>query len=175
MATCHSCSRSALSRAHFSATDETLQMNSPDDDHAHAAARTLYIFACRAKSCSTLQSSKSYVRSINFRNLADFVSNSIKIFRTQMSSPNAFFPHTTASRLLRQQLEAVLSEKSGLGGELVEGKAEPKCWKESNLVCEPEPYEESYLGQSEHILPRGTEADAIGHDRRSESGCYAAS
>lgn len=64
-----------------------------------------------------------------------------------MASPNEFYPHTTESSLLRSTLEAALDQNSGLGGIKKEGSKESKEWKESNLVCEPEPYEESYLGQ----------------------------
>lgn len=64
-----------------------LQVNSPDDTRPHAAARALYLFACRAKDCMGKDSSKA-----------------IKVWRAQMSSPNDFFPHTEETQQRRKEL-----------------------------------------------------------------------
>jgi len=64
-----------------------LQVNSPDDTRPHAAARSLYVFACRSKGCVTKDSKKA-----------------LRVWRTQMESPNEFFPHTEESIAKRKEL-----------------------------------------------------------------------
>ena len=56
-----------------------LLLNSPDDTRPHAAARTMYLFACRTSSCQF----------------------QTKLFRTQNHSPNPFFPHTPQTKANR--------------------------------------------------------------------------
>ncbi|SCV73134.1 BQ2448_7059 [Microbotryum intermedium] len=64
-----------------------LQINSPDDTRAHAAARSLYVYACPRKECSTKD-----------------VGTAMKVFRVQMPSPNEFYPHTKETQKRRQGL-----------------------------------------------------------------------
>lgn len=68
-----------------------LQVNSPDDERPHAAARSLYLFACRTQGC-----------------IAKDAQQALKVWRTQMESPNAFFPHTEATQEERKRLGAEL-------------------------------------------------------------------
>ncbi|GAA6062743.1 hypothetical protein JCM10212_000383 [Sporobolomyces blumeae] len=102
-----------------------LQVNSPDDSRPHAAARSLYVFACRGAKC-----------------LATDAHKAIKVWRTQMASPNEFFPHTEEAVALRKKLESELDAKTALEGSPVNPSAP---WPEWDIAAEPEPYEESYL------------------------------
>ncbi|GAA5963445.1 hypothetical protein JCM21900_004646 [Sporobolomyces salmonicolor] len=102
-----------------------LQVNSPDDARPHAAARSLYVFACRGKDCLSTDASKA-----------------TRVWRTQMPSPNDFFPHTDESTSRRRELEAKLDPTSALSGKPSTSTAP---WPEWDIAAEPEPYEESYL------------------------------
>ncbi|GAA5930610.1 uncharacterized protein JCM15063_002413 [Sporobolomyces koalae] len=120
-----------------------LQVNSPDDTRPHAAARSLYVYACRQKGC-----------------LAKDASKAVKVWRTQMSSPNEFFPHTEETLAKRRELEAALDVKSGLQGTPTTAT---KPWPEWDIAAEPEPYEESYLPDPAAPSPEqaeGEDADA---------------
>lgn len=64
-----------------------LQVNSPDDERPHAAARSLYVFACRTAGC-----------------LAKDTQQAVRVWRTQMESPNAFYPHTEETQAERKRL-----------------------------------------------------------------------
>ncbi|GAA6014555.1 hypothetical protein JCM10207_001643 [Rhodosporidiobolus poonsookiae] len=103
-----------------------LQVNSPDDTRPHAAARSLYVFACRGKDCLSRGGAES----------------SLRVWRTQMESPNAFYPHTEATLALRRELEGKLDAETGL-----RSKPEKRlpAFPEFDIAAEPEPYEESYL------------------------------
>lgn len=69
-----------------------LQVNSPDDSRPHAAARSLYVYACRTAGC-----------------LAKDAQQAIRVWRTQMESPNAFYPHTDETQAERKRLGAFLN------------------------------------------------------------------
>ncbi|GAA5881280.1 hypothetical protein JCM1840_003843 [Sporobolomyces johnsonii] len=105
-----------------------LQVNSPDDARPHAAARSLYVFACRGKDCLSKDASKA-----------------TRVWRTQMPSPNDFFPHTDESTARRRELEAKLDPTSALSGKPSTSTAP---WPEWDIAAEPEPYEESYLPEA---------------------------
>ena len=64
-----------------------LQVNSPDDERPHAAARSLYVFACKTAGC-----------------LAKDAQQALRVWRTQMESPNAFYPHTEQTQAERKRL-----------------------------------------------------------------------
>lgn len=89
-------------------------MNSPDDDRPHAAARTLYLFACQGKDCLIKDSSQSYDSCLSCACTRDSRSLvlRVKIFRTQMPSPNTFYPHTSESIASRVQAGESLSDKA---------------------------------------------------------------
>ena len=72
-----------------------LQVNSPDDERPHAAARSLYLFACRSPGC-----------------IAKDPAQALKVWRTQMESPNAFFPHTDETQTERKRLGASFGPRS---------------------------------------------------------------
>ncbi|GAA5888397.1 hypothetical protein JCM6882_008605 [Rhodosporidiobolus microsporus] len=103
-----------------------LQVNSPDDTRPHAAARSLYVFACRGKNCLSRGG----------------VEKAVRVWRTQMPSPNEFYPHTEETLKLRKELEEKLDPETQLAGK-PEKKVEP--FPEFDVGAEPEPYEESYL------------------------------
>ncbi|GAA5839051.1 hypothetical protein JCM9279_002577 [Rhodotorula babjevae] len=102
-----------------------LQVNSPDDERPHAAARSLYLFACRSPGC-----------------LAKDPAQALKVWRTQMESPNAFFPHTDETQKERKRLEDALEPNSALASK---PSTPARPWPEFDIGAEPEPYEESYL------------------------------
>ncbi|BGP58028.1 hypothetical protein JCM8202v2_005685 [Rhodotorula sphaerocarpa] len=102
-----------------------MQVNSPDDSRPHAAARSLYVFACRTSGC-----------------LAKEPQQALRVWRTQMESPNAFYPHTEATQAERKRLENALDSTSALS-RAPSTSARP--WPEYDIAAEPEPYEESYL------------------------------
>ncbi|GAA6037721.1 hypothetical protein JCM8097_002307 [Rhodosporidiobolus ruineniae] len=104
-----------------------LQVNSPDDTRPHAAARSLYVFACRGKDCLSKGG----------------VSQAVRIWRTQMPSPNDFYPHTEETQKLRGALEVNLDAETGLSSRPEKGALKP--FPEFDVAAEPEPYEESYL------------------------------
>ncbi|BGP19873.1 hypothetical protein JCM10213v2_008004 [Rhodosporidiobolus nylandii] len=103
-----------------------LQVNSPDDSRPHAAARSLYVFACRGKDCLSRGGAEQAVR----------------VWRTQMESPNAFYPHTEETARLRKECEEKLDKETQLASK-PEKRLEP--FPEFDVQAEPEPYEESYL------------------------------
>ncbi|KPV72014.1 uncharacterized protein RHOBADRAFT_65678 [Rhodotorula graminis WP1] len=102
-----------------------LQVNSPDDERPHAAARSLYLFACRSPGC-----------------LAKDPAQALRVWRTQMESPNAFFPHTDETQKERKRLEDALEPNSALSSK---PSTPARPWPEFDIGAEPEPYEESYL------------------------------
>ncbi|PRQ71050.1 Proteophosphoglycan ppg4 [Rhodotorula toruloides] len=102
-----------------------LQVNSPDDTRPHAAARSLYVYACRTSGC-----------------LAKNPSQAVRVWRTQMESPNAFFPHTEETLKERTRLEDALDAATALASA---PSSSAKSWPEFDIAAEPEPYEESYL------------------------------
>ncbi|GAA5980943.1 hypothetical protein JCM11641_005493 [Rhodosporidiobolus odoratus] len=106
-----------------------LQVNAPDDSHPHSAARSLYLFICRTPSCLSTHGPQQAIR----------------IWRTQMPSPNDFFPHTEETRKARKEVEDKLDAATGL-----DGRSEKviKPFKEWDVVPEEEPWEESYLPDS---------------------------
>ncbi|GAA6018811.1 hypothetical protein JCM11491_006872 [Sporobolomyces phaffii] len=124
-----------------------VQVNSPDDARPHAAARSLYVFACRTPTCRG--------------------DEAIKVWRTQMASPNDFFPHTEASVNKRRQLELALAPTLGL---IRDDDASPtptktpQPWPEWNIQAEPEPYEESYLPDDRTSAAAGDDAAIEGED-----------
>ncbi|KAM0747495.1 hypothetical protein T439DRAFT_328733 [Meredithblackwellia eburnea MCA 4105] len=113
-----------------------LQLNSPDDSRPHAAARTLYVFACRGKDCRAQEEGRK----------------STIVWRTQMPSPNAFYPHTEKTASQRKQLEDALTPSHGLGGERPEGSKTFAPLPEWEIECDSEPYEESYLSDTRKPL-----------------------
>ncbi|GAA5827890.1 hypothetical protein JCM11251_007718 [Rhodosporidiobolus azoricus] len=117
--TCGSCER---------AMSLLLQVNSPDDSHPHAAARSLYVFACRGRDCLAKHG----------------VEKAVRVWRTQMPSPNEFYPHTEETTKLREECEEKLDPVTQLAGE-VEEKKRMEPFPEWDIGAEPEPYEESYL------------------------------
>ncbi|BGP27466.1 programmed cell death protein 2 [Rhodotorula toruloides] len=102
-----------------------LQVNSPDDTRPHAAARSLYVFACRTSGCSVKNASQTF-----------------RVWRTQIESPNAFFPHTEETLRERARLEDALDAATALASA---PSSPAKLWPEFDIAAEPEPYEESYL------------------------------
>ncbi|GAA5990371.1 hypothetical protein JCM10908_007340 [Rhodotorula pacifica] len=126
-----------------------LQVNSPDDERPHAAARSLYVFACRTVGC-----------------LAKEAQQAVRVWRTQMESPNAFYPHTEATQAERKRLEDALDPTSALSGP---PSTSAKPWPEYDIAAEPEPYEESYLPETAPPAPEQAEAgseDAEAPDTR---------
>ncbi|GAA6055021.1 hypothetical protein JCM3770_006698 [Rhodotorula araucariae] len=125
-----------------------LQVNSPDDERPHAAARSLYLFACRAPGC-----------------LAKDAQQALRVWRTQMESPNAFFPHTEDTQKERKRLEDGLDVDSALAS-----KSSPpaKPFPEFDIAAEPEPYEESYLPDPAAPAPEAEEGteDAASSDTK---------
>ncbi|GAA5861960.1 hypothetical protein JCM8547_001539 [Rhodosporidiobolus lusitaniae] len=105
-----------------------LQVNAPDDSRPYASARSLYVFACRGRECLSRYGPEKAVR----------------VWRTQMPSPNEFYPHTDETIKKRGEAEVLLDKETQLGGKLGEkGRMEP--FPEFDVQAEPEPYEESYL------------------------------
>ncbi|GAA5862083.1 hypothetical protein JCM3774_006167 [Rhodotorula dairenensis] len=126
-----------------------LQVNSPDDERPHAAARSLYVFACRTAGC-----------------LARDVQQAVRVWRTQMESPNAFYPHTEETQAERKRLEDSLDPTSALSGP---PSTSARPWPEYDIAAEPEPYEESYLPETAPPAPEQAEAgseDAEAPDTR---------
>merc|ERR1719487_1191812 len=121
-----------------------MQVNSPDDSRPHAAARSLYVFACRTSGC-----------------LAKEPQQALRVWRTQMESPNAFYPHTEATQAERKRLENALDSTSALS-RAPSTSARP--WPEYDIAAEPEPYEESYLPDAapapEQAEPGNEDVDA---------------
>ncbi|KAM0786150.1 hypothetical protein ACM66B_006958 [Microbotryomycetes sp. NB124-2] len=113
-----------------------LQINSPDDSRPHAQARAIYVFVCSKPDCNTSAASIP-----------------VRIWRTQMPSPNAFFPHTPETQSMRAELESRLSASTGLQSEPEQASSPLSEW---DVACEPEPYEESYLPGK---APSGTPAE----------------
>ena len=104
-----------------------VQVNSPDDSRPHAEARSLYVFACRRAECVARDSDASTC-----------------VWRTQMQSPNEFFPHTEESISRRRRLELALEPSLGLSTTTTTAE-KTKPWPEWDIEAEPEPYEESFL------------------------------
>ncbi|BGP51410.1 hypothetical protein JCM10450v2_007352 [Rhodotorula kratochvilovae] len=125
-----------------------LQVNSPDDERPHAAARSLYLFACRKPGC-----------------LAKDAQQALRVWRTQMESPNAFFPHTEETQKERKRLEDALDANSGLASK---PSASVKPFPEFDIAAEPEPYEESYLPDPAVPAPEAEEGteDAASSDTK---------
>ncbi|KDE03276.1 hypothetical protein MVLG_06233 [Microbotryum lychnidis-dioicae p1A1 Lamole] len=116
-----------------------LQVNSPDDTRPHAAARSLFVFACPRKECSSKDAGKA-----------------MKVWRVQMPSPNEFYPHTEETQKRRRELEAALDPTTALAGSV---DAAPCMWPEWDVICESEPYEDSYL-ESDRQPTEGAAEDA---------------
>lgn len=132
-----------------------LQVNSPDDERPHAAARSLYVFACKTAGC-----------------LAKDAQQALRVWRTQMESPNAFYPHTEQTQAERKRLgqhpfpslyvqvddsdsgiartEDALDPTSALSGP---PSTSARPWPEYDIAAEPEPYEESYLPGEFELMP----------------------
>ncbi|GAA5956870.1 hypothetical protein JCM8115_003847 [Rhodotorula mucilaginosa] len=126
-----------------------LQVNSPDDERRHAAARSLYVFACKTAGC-----------------LAKDAQQALRVWRTQMESPNAFYPHTEQTQAERKRLEDALDPTSALSGP---PSTSARPWPEYDIAAEPEPYEESYLPETAPPAPEQAEAgseDAEAPDTR---------
>ncbi|GAA5891598.1 hypothetical protein JCM8208_007334 [Rhodotorula glutinis] len=125
-----------------------LQVNSPDDGRPHAAARSLYLFACRSPGC-----------------LAKDPTQALKVWRTQMESPNAFFPHTDETQKERKRLEDALEPNSALS---TKPSTPARPWPEFDIGAEPEPYEESYLPDPATPAPENEEGteDAASADTK---------
>ncbi|KAJ8291956.1 hypothetical protein OF846_004739 [Rhodotorula toruloides] len=69
-------------------------------------------------------------------------SQAVRVWRTQMESPNAFFPHTEETLKERARLEDALDAATALA---TAPPSSAKPWPEFDIAAEPEPYEESYL------------------------------
>ncbi|GAA5911382.1 uncharacterized protein JCM6883_000076 [Sporobolomyces salmoneus] len=131
-----------------------LQVNSPDDTKPHAAARSLYVYACREGKCQRGGSGEG----------------GLKVWRTQMRSPNEFYPHTEKNKRKRRELEANLDQDTALGRvsptttttTTASTRRRVKSWPEWDIVAEPEPYEESYL--PDPSAPNLEEAEGGGED-----------
>ncbi|GJN93790.1 hypothetical protein Rhopal_006848-T1 [Rhodotorula paludigena] len=125
-----------------------LQVNSPDDERPHAAARSLYVWACRVSGC-----------------LAKDPSQAVRVWRTQMESPNAFYPHTEETLKERKRLEDALDPTSALSSA---PSTSSKPWPEFDVAAEPEPYEESYLPDPSAPAPENEEGteDAAATDTK---------
>ncbi|KAK4704293.1 hypothetical protein P7C70_g1916, partial [Phenoliferia sp. Uapishka_3] len=144
-----------------------VQLNSPDDVRPHAAARALYVFACRRRTCRS-----------------GTHNGSMKVWRVQMPSPNSFYPHSEESEARRKALgdfasrkgnlieilltsidciERALDSRSQLGGEKPTEAKLPTPLPEWDIECELEPYEESFLTDASRSLEddggQGEDAD----------------
>ncbi|KAK4048399.1 hypothetical protein OIV83_004745 [Microbotryomycetes sp. JL201] len=118
-----------------------LQINSPDDSKPHAQARALYVFICASARCN-----------------AGAAGPPVRIWRSQMPSPNAFFPHTAETQSLRAELASLgLAAKPELAR---------SPWKEWDIESEPEPYEESYLPTAVPAADSNGAEDAVEPDTK---------
>lgn len=109
-----------------------LQLNSPDDTRPHAAARTIYVFACRQQSC---------------RNKAG--GRTVKSLRIQTPSPNNFYPPTPENQAQRKELEGRLDRLTKLVDRPPAGAVVSTSFAEWDIACEPEPYQESFLADTD--------------------------